>query len=123
MAVIFFAQIYGFDLTYSALTILIVTIIGSSIGAPATPGVGIVVLSVVLRGMGIPLEGLVLIIGIDQIMERFRAMLNITGDLVASIVINRISPTPGVPSYEEEIAQEHKLEQHRKSTGEDIIIQ
>ena len=122
IATIFFTQAYGLDLSTGAIIALIVTIIGASIGAPATPGVGIVVLAVVLRGAGIPLEGLALIIGVDQILERLRAMLNVTGDLVASVVINRLAPEEKIPTYEQEVVQEHKFEKQRRSTGEDVII-
>lgn len=122
MSVMFFTQVYGLELSTGALIALIVTIIGSSIGAPATPGVGIVVLAVVLRSAGIPLEGLALIIGVDQVLERFRAMLNVTGDLVGSVVINRLTPKLETPTYEEEVAEEHKFEKERQETGEDVII-
>lgn len=121
LATIFFTQVYGLDLGMGVLIVLIVTIIGSSIGTPATPGVGVVVLAVVLSGAGIPIEGIALIIGIDQILERFRASLNVTGDLVASVVMDRLTPL-AEPSYEEEIVQQHELEAHRRSTGEDVVV-
>lgn len=120
LATIFFVQMYGLDVSIAVLAVLIVTIIGSSIGASATPGVGIVVLSVVLGSVGIPLEGLALIIGVDQILERFRAMLNVTGDLTASVVMERLSPDRA--AYKDEMKEDRALEKKRKSTGDDVIL-
>lgn len=121
MTTIFFTQVYGLDLAVGTIAALIVTIIGASIGAPATPGVSIIVLSAVLRSVGIPLEGLALIIGVDQILSRIRGSLNVTGDLTASVVMNRLAP-PALPSYSEEVTSERALEEHRERTGEDVVV-
>lgn len=120
LATIFFIQMYGLDISVAVIAVLIVTVIGSSIGASATPGVGIVVLSVVLGSVGIPLEGLALIIGVDQILERFRAMLNVTGDLTASVVMERLSPDRH--AYREEMQEDQALDRKRESTGDDVIL-
>lgn len=104
LATIFIAQMYGIDLPIATLVVIVLTAVGASIGTPATPGVGIIILSSVLVSVGIPLEGLTLLIGIDRILELFRAALNVTGDLVASTVLDRQSaseevvPTPAVVS-------------------------
>jgi len=121
LTTVFFTQVYNLELSLGTTIVLILTIIGSSVGAPATPGVGVIVLAVVLSSVGIPLQGLALIIGVDQILSRFRAMLNVTGDLVASVVMNRQARLEQ-PTYEEEIAAEHELEKHRHTTGEDVVI-
>ena len=89
LATLFMAQIFGLDLSIGMLTALTVTTIGASIGTPAVPGVGIVVLSGVLSSAGIPTAGLPLILGLDRILERFRTSLNVTGDLVACSVLER----------------------------------
>lgn len=94
LATIFMAQMFQIDLTMGALVALVATAVGASIGTPAVPGVGIIVLAGVLSSAGVPLTGLALIIGVDQILERFRASLNVTGDLVACILMNRIAPEP-----------------------------
>ncbi len=122
LTTIFFIQVYGIEVSAGVIAVLVLTIIGSSIGAPATPGVGIVVLSVVLRSVGVPIEGLALIIGVDQILERFRAMLNVTGDLTASVVMERLSPEDG-SAYEKEMLEESVLEQKRAASGEDVLLQ
>jgi Na+/H+-dicarboxylate symporter len=102
VATLFMAQLFGIDLAGSALLALITTSLGSSIGAPATPGVGIAILATVLTSVGIPLAGVALIMGIDQILERFRCVLNITGDLVACTVMDRFVEAPRT------IEQEHR---------------
>lgn len=108
IATLFMAQLFGIDLSTSALLALVTTSLGSSIGAPATPGVGIMILATVLSGVGIPLAGIALIMGIDQILERFRCVLNVTGDLVACTVMDRYVKAPR--TLEEEHAQERELE-------------
>lgn len=90
MATVFIAQVYGIELSVTSLVIIVITAVGASIGTPATPGVGIVVLSSVLSSVGVPLEGLTLIVGLDRILELFRSSLNVTGDLVACTVMDRL---------------------------------
>jgi Na+/H+-dicarboxylate symporter len=89
LATIFIAQLYAIDLSIGAQIAIVLTAVGASIGTPATPGVGIIILSSVLISVGIPVEGLTLLIGIDRILELFRSSLNVTGDLVATAVMDR----------------------------------
>ncbi len=119
IATIFLTQVYGLDLGIGLLLALIATIIGSSIGTPATPGVGIVVLSVVLKSAGIPLEGIALIIGVDRILEMMRTSINVTGDLVASIVMDKFTRIK--KTLDEELAAQKHIEQKQEETGEDVI--
>ena len=88
-ATIFLAQVYGVDLSISALLLVIVTAVGASIGTPATPGVGIIILAMVLQSVGIPTAGVALIIGVDRILDMSRTAVNVSGDLTASLVMNR----------------------------------
>jgi len=119
VATLFLTQAYGIDIAFGALLALVVTVIGASIGTPATPGVGIVVLSAVLSGAGIPLEGVALIIGVDRVLELFRTVANVSGDITASVVMNALTPTK--ESYEEEEAMERAAEKVREETGEDVV--
>ncbi|MEX0934156.1 MAG: dicarboxylate/amino acid:cation symporter [Candidatus Paceibacterota bacterium] len=121
IATIFLIQAYGIELSFGLLMVLIFTIIGSSIGAPATPGVGIIILSVVLKGVGVPLEGLALIIGVDRILEMMRTSINVTGDLVASIVMDRIGRV--AKSLEEEEEREIHHEKRRHEERRDVIVE
>lgn len=82
-ALIFLAQISGIDLEISQLLFITVTLVASSIGAPGTPGIGMVILATIAGNIGIPLEGMVLIMGLDRILDMMRTTVNVTGDLVA----------------------------------------
>ena len=89
VAAVFLCQAYGIDLSLTETILLIITTVGASIGTPATPGVGLVVLSTILVGVGVPAEGVALIIGVDRILDMCRTTVNVTGDLTASKVMNR----------------------------------
>jgi len=89
VATIFLAQVFGVDLGMSALLLVVVTAVGASIGSPGTPGVGIVILAMVLETAGIPAAGIVLIMGVDRILDMSRTAVNVAGDLVAAKLMNR----------------------------------
>jgi Na+/H+-dicarboxylate symporter len=108
LATIFMAQLFQLDLPLSVLVALVFTAVGASIGTPAVPGVGIIVLATVLSSAGIPLAGLTLIIGLDRILERFRTSLNVSGDLVACVVMDRF--TSSKTSRQIELAREKRTE-------------
>jgi len=89
VATMFLAQVFGVDLGMSALLLVVVTAVGASIGSPGTPGVGIVILAMVLETVGIPAAGIVLIMGVDRILDMSRTAVNVVGDLVAAKLMNR----------------------------------
>jgi len=89
VATVFLAQLFGVDLSSTALLLILVTSVGASIGSPATPGVGIVILATILNSVGIPASGIAIILGVDRILDMSRTALNVTGDLTASIVMER----------------------------------
>ena len=68
---------------------LVVTTVGASIGTPATPGVGLIVLATILVGIGVPAEGIALIIGVDRLLDMCRTTVNVSGDLTASMVMDK----------------------------------
>ena len=70
--------------------ILLLTTIGASIGTPALPGVGLIVLATILGGIGVPPEGIGLILGVDRLLDMCRTTINVTGDLTASAVMDRL---------------------------------
>ena len=88
-ATVFLTQVYGVELGLYGLIAVILTTVGASIGTPSTPGVGIVILATILQGVGVPASGIALIIGVDRILDMSRTTVNVTGDLVASVVMNR----------------------------------
>lgn len=88
-AAIFLCQIFGIDLSLSETVLLLLTTVGASIGTPAMPGVGIVVLATILTGIGVPLSGIALILGVDRLLDMCRTTVNVTGDLTATTVMSR----------------------------------
>lgn len=89
IATLFLAQVFQVDVGLSALLLVVVLAVGASIGSPGTPGIGIVILAMLLGSVGIPAEGIALIIGVDRILDMSRTTLNVTGDLIAASVIDQ----------------------------------
>ena len=87
VAAVFLAQVLGLDLSFGQMLLLLATATISSIGTPGIPGGSIVMLMIVLDSVGIPIEGMALILGIDRPLDILRTVVNVTGDMtVASIV-------------------------------------
>ena len=95
MATLFLAQVFDVSLGLSGLLVIVVLAVGASIGSPGTPGIGIVILSMLLGSAGIPAEGLALIIGVDRILDMSRTTLNVAGDLVAACVVDHSGQPTG----------------------------
>ena len=89
VAAIFLAQVFGINVGVGGMLLIIVTAVGASIGSPGTPGIGIVILSLVLSSVGIPVAGIALIMGVDRLLDMSRTMVNVCGDMVASKVLER----------------------------------
>lgn len=119
-ATVFLAQVYGVELGLASLVLVTVTAVSASIGAPATPGVGIVILAMVLESVGIPTAGIALIIGVDRILDMSRTAINVSGDLTACVVMNRWVGAKMTP--EEEAQREETLERKRQETGDDVVL-
>jgi Na+/H+-dicarboxylate symporter len=90
VAVIFLAQLFNVPLGITSLLILSLSVIGASIGTPSVPGAGIAILATILIGLGIPSIGIALILGVDRILDMSRTTINVTGDLTASLFIDRV---------------------------------
>lgn len=87
VATVFIAQFYGYDLGVNALLMVILTATLASIGTAAVPGVGLIMLAMVLDQVGLPVEGIGLIIGVDRLLDMMRTAVNVTGDgMVATTV-------------------------------------
>ena len=84
---IFIAQAYGIEVSAVGFFILTVTTLVSAIGTAGIPGSGLVMLSVVLGAMGLPLEGIALVAGIDRLRDIFATVVNIMGDAVAAVYV------------------------------------
>lgn len=86
-AVVFISQVYGIDLSFTALLTVVLTATIASIGTAGVPSVGLITLSMVLTQAGLPVEGIALIMGIDRILDMMRTAVNISGDTVVTLIV------------------------------------
>ncbi|ABV86857.1 dicarboxylate/amino acid:cation symporter [Shewanella pealeana] len=87
VATVFIAQVFGIELTITDYAMVVVTATLASIGTAGVPGVGLIMLAMVLNQVGLPVEGIALIIGVDRLLDMVRTAVNVTGDTVATVVI------------------------------------
>lgn len=88
VAVMFAAQAYGIDLGTSALLTVIFTAVMASVGTAGVPSVGLVTLTMVFNSVGLPIEAIGIIFGIDHILDMFRTAVNVTGDAICTIIVS-----------------------------------
>lgn len=86
-ATVFIANVYGMDLGLIEYVTVVVMAVLASIGTAAVPGVGLVMLTLVFNQMGIPVEGIGLILGIDRLLDMLRTAVNVTGDAVVTSIV------------------------------------
>jgi Na+/H+-dicarboxylate symporter len=86
---LFFAQAYGIDLTMQNYAMLILTCTLGSMGAAGIPSGSIIFMSMVLTSVGLPIEGIGLILGVDRILDMVRTTINITGDSAITLIVDR----------------------------------
>jgi len=91
IAVFFLAQLFSIELNLISIFVIIITTLLASIGTPAIPGAGVIVLSTILVTVGIPPIGIILLISVDRILDMTRTMVNVTGDLTACCVFDKIT--------------------------------
>lgn len=87
VATVFIANVYGIDLGLTDYLMVILTATLASIGTAAVPGVGLVMLTMVLGQVGLPVEGIALIIGVDRILDMMRTACNVTGDCAVTCIV------------------------------------
>ncbi|QSX31316.1 dicarboxylate/amino acid:cation symporter [Shewanella cyperi] len=87
VATVFIAQVFGIELTITDYAAVVVTATLASIGTAGVPGVGLIMLAMVLNQVGLPVEGISLIIGVDRMLDMVRTAVNVTGDAVATVII------------------------------------
>ena len=87
VAVMFAAQAYGIDLGTSALLTVIFTAVMASIGTAGVPSVGLVTLTMVFNSVGLPVQAIGVIFGIDHILDMFRTAVNVTGDAICTMIV------------------------------------
>lgn len=87
VATVFLAQVFHVDLSLTSYVFIVTMSVAASIGSPATPGAGIIILSMVLEGVGIPAAGIALILGVDRILDMCRTSVNVLGDVVTCTTV------------------------------------
>lgn len=88
VAAVFIAQLSGIDLTLAQQATIVLTATLAAIGTPGIPGVGIVMLVIVLNSVGVPNEGIAVILAVDRLLDMCRTVVNITGDAAVAVVID-----------------------------------
>ena len=87
---VFIATCFGINLTFSQMLTIVLTATLASVGTAGVPGAGMVMLAMVLQSVGLPVEGIALVAGIDRIFDMGRTVVNITGDASCAIVVSRL---------------------------------
>ncbi|MFL2829451.1 MAG: dicarboxylate/amino acid:cation symporter, partial [Alphaproteobacteria bacterium] len=87
VATVFIANAYSIDLLFVDYLMVILTATLASIGTAGVPGVGLIMLAMVLNQVGLPVEGIALIIGVDRLLDMLRTVVNVTGDSTVSTVV------------------------------------
>ncbi len=98
VSTIFIAQVYGISLSPTQLIIVVITATLASIGAAGVPGIGFITLAIVLEALGIPLEGLALVLGVERILDMTRTAVNVTGDSAAAVWVAKTEGELNIPS-------------------------
>ncbi|WP_342366035.1 dicarboxylate/amino acid:cation symporter [Pseudoalteromonas sp. S16_S37] len=91
IATVFLAQVFNVDLSLSSYLFIVTMSVAASLGSPATPGAGIIILSMVLEGVGIPASGIALILGVDRVLDMCRTSVNVLGDVVSCITVQYVN--------------------------------
>jgi len=89
-AALFIANLVGMDLMLGQQIILFFIAMVASIGAPGIPSAGMVTMAMVLQVLGLPLEALAILLPMDRLLDTFRTTINVEGDLVGSLIINKL---------------------------------
>lgn len=87
VATVFIAQVYGMDLSLAQQITVVFMAVLASIGTAPVPGVGIIMLIIILNSVGVPEQGIALILGIDRILDMCRTITNTTGDAAGAVIV------------------------------------
>ncbi len=87
---VFIASCFNIDLTLGQMVTIVLTATLASIGTAGVPGAGMVMLAMVLESVGLPVEGIGLVMGVDRIFDMGRTTVNITGDAACAVVISKM---------------------------------
>ncbi len=90
VAAVFIAQVYGIALTPAQQGVVVLTALLAAVGAAGIPMAGLVMLTIVLQSVGLPLEGIGLVIAVDRVLDMFRTTVNVLGDSCGAVIIARL---------------------------------
>ena len=90
VAVIFIAQVYGIALSFDQQLVIVFTALLASIGAASVPMSGLVMMSIILGAVGLPLEGVAIILAVDRVLDMFRTMVNVLSDSCGAVVVAKL---------------------------------
>ena len=105
VATVFIAHIYGVDLSMADYLTVIVMAVLASIGTAGVPGVGLIMLSMVFVQVGLPLEGIGLILGVDRILDMMRTAVNVSGDAVVATIVAKSENKLDIDTFNDKNAQ------------------
>ena len=91
LSAVFVSNLIGLSLSFDEYLLILVTATIGSIGAAGVPSVALVMMTVVFTSVGIPVEAISLIVGVDRLLDMFRTALNVAGDLVITKIVDRFS--------------------------------
>ncbi|MCG6300676.1 dicarboxylate/amino acid:cation symporter [Vibrio vulnificus] len=114
VATAFIAQAFNIDLSMGDYVMVILTATLASIGTAGVPGVGLVMLAMVLNQVGLPLEGIALIMGVDRLLDMIRTAVNITGDACVSVIVAKSEGALDLERFADPKAGEKEEEVHLK---------
>ncbi|MGI2327926.1 dicarboxylate/amino acid:cation symporter [Planococcus sp. YIM B11945] len=100
VATMFIAQAFGVDLTMTQLATVVLTAVLASIGTAGVPGVGLIMLAMVLSSVGLPVEGIGLVLGIDRLLDMARTAINISGDAACAVYVAETEKNRGLETEE-----------------------
>ena len=91
VAAVFIAQLYGIDLSLGQQFLVFITATLAAIGAAGIPSAGLVTLAIVLGAVGLPLDGIGMIVAVDRLLDMFRTMVNVWGDTTGCVIVSRLT--------------------------------
>ncbi|PSL34338.1 Na+/H+-dicarboxylate symporter [Planomicrobium soli] len=100
VATMFIAQAYGVDLTMTQLLTVVLTAVLASIGTAGVPGVGLIMLAMVLSSVNLPVAGIGLVLGIDRLLDMTRTAINISGDAACAMYVSETEKKRGLEAEE-----------------------
>ncbi|MDP2560204.1 dicarboxylate/amino acid:cation symporter [Psychrobium sp. 1_MG-2023] len=99
VATVFIAQVFGVELGITDYLMVILTATLASVGTAGVPGVGLIMLAMVLQQVGLPVEGIALIIGVDRLLDMTRTAVNVTGDSMVTLIVGKSEKEVDVDTF------------------------